>query len=798
MDCPPNITAAPSLDLSELSGSTSPPSNKSADARENTNLNLTHANGKKARRVREVSSRIDTGLRKGASIVPASGQAAVLKENASAGNRHVDHAGGSRKPTSAAVVQSKTPQRETWDLRGRLSDMEGLVKALKGQIQASHGDMQNMEESLGALQRVKDDLRTKHGSGDPLALSVSALSGPPAPVASASDVQAVHDALESAHAAAMARLSSEHAAELAALHEAVANARAAHAADVARLGDEHAAAMSLAEASQAARLAEAEAQMRDTLDRAVQAHDATIAELRSQETCLRAAHEAALVALQAEHSATMGDMQRMFSEVEMRCVGLANTCEELSAENESMRAGLAQQVASLGTAMASLANAVEAKQAAEMAVQNLTEAQARLATQAQTSEARVAALEAELVRLNEKRRSEEMARRALHNQVQELRGNIRVFCRVRPLLPSEQEELGESTGRALFSFPGENGDFTQSIVVRTPGRTGGPVTPGAASKDKELNFAFDKTFDSAASQADVFAEISQVVQSALDGYNVCLFAYGQTGSGKTYTMEGPPPGQGDADSAGMIPRTVEQIFATTARLAELGWCYRLSASYLEIYNETVRDLLAPGEDDEADRKGLELRLSPGDGTVQVPGLTVAAVTSPADIERVLAQARENRSVGRTNMNERSSRSHSVFTLSIAGEHAADGVRCEGSLNLIDLAGSERLGKSQASGQRLKETQAINKSLSALANCIAGIGKKQAHVPFRDSKLTFLLKNALSGSSKVLMIANVSPAPSSLPETVCTLRFATNVNNTVVGCSIKNVTAKSAAGEAADA
>lgn len=234
------------------------------------------------------------------------------------------------------------------------------------------------------------------------------------------------------------------------------------------------------------------------------------------------------------------------------------------------------------------------------------------------------------------------------------------------------------------------------------------------AKPKSHHFAFDRVFGPASSQAGVFEEISQLVQSALDGYNICIFAYGQTGSGKTFTMEG----GAEAEERGMIPRAVQQIFATAAELETKGWTYTFAASFLEIYQESIRDLLA---DPSASEQKLEVKKVKGSADVEVPGLTVQAVTSEEEINAVLERAAAVRATARTEMNERSSRSHSVFQLRITGTNAASGDTCAATLNLIDLAGSERVASSKAEGERLQEAKAINKSLSSLGNVIMALG-----------------------------------------------------------------------------
>uniref|UniRef100_A0A0E0DIQ6 Kinesin-like protein n=1 Tax=Oryza meridionalis TaxID=40149 RepID=A0A0E0DIQ6_9ORYZ len=362
-------------------------------------------------------------------------------------------------------------------------------------------------------------------------------------------------------------------------------------------------------------------------------------------------------------------------------------------------------------------------------------------------------------------------RKKLHNTILELKGNIRVFCRVRPLL---QDNDSSGAEEALISYP---------TSVESAGRGIDLMNQG-----QRFSFSYDKVFDHGASQEDVFVEMSQLVQSALDGYKVCIFAYGQTGSGKTYTMMGPP----GRDQKGIIPRSLEQIFKTSQSLESQGWKYSMQASMLEIYNETIRDLLAPGRSNNFEMsasKQYTIKHDP-QGNTTVTDLTVADVFSSADVTSLLAKASQSRSVGRTQMNEQSSRSHFVFTLKISGSNENTGQQVQGVLNLIDLAGSERLAKSGSTGDRLKETQAINKSLSALSDVIFAIAKGDDHVPFRNSKLTYLLQPCLGGDSKTLMFVNISPEASSVGETICSLRFASRVNACEIGIPRRHTQARS--------
>ncbi|KAI4144301.1 MAG: hypothetical protein L6R39_004247 [Caloplaca ligustica] len=319
----------------------------------------------------------------------------------------------------------------------------------------------------------------------------------------------------------------------------------------------------------------------------------------------------------------------------------------------------------------------------------------------------------------QKLRAEETLRRKLHNQVQELKGNIRVFCRVRPTLESDHLDA-----RTRITYPDTDSDAKEVEVC-------GPDEKNSLGKitTKSNAFSFDRVFNPTSINADVFGEISQLVQSALDGYNVCIFCYGQTGSGKTYTMSA---------QDGMIPRAVHQIYDTAKALEEKGWKYTMEGSFVEVYNENLNDLL--GKPDELDKKKHEIRHDMQRCKTTITDITTVDLDSPNKVETILQRASSNRSVAATKANERSSRSHSVFILKLIGNNSTTGEKSEGTLNLVDLAGSERLSQSQATGERLKETQSINKSLSCLGDVIGalGQGKDGGHVPYRNSKVSYFL------------------------------------------------------------
>ncbi|XP_050493495.1 protein claret segregational-like [Bombus huntii] len=345
-------------------------------------------------------------------------------------------------------------------------------------------------------------------------------------------------------------------------------------------------------------------------------------------------------------------------------------------------------------------------------------------------------------------------RRVLHNAIQEMKGNIRVFCRVRPRTPSE---LGKVMCNINFvdECTIEVGKFDGSDSVSCSGRPRGT----------RQEFSFDKVFPPTATQEHIFEELALLVESALEGYNVCVFAYGQTGSGKTYTMEGLP----GIEMEGMIPRTVRHIFQKMKEFQLLGWEYRIEASFLEIYNEHIVDLL------DSQAKTHEIKMADSKGhNLYVSNLKIQEINSPEELHECLLTAQCNRAVAATQSNERSSRSHSVTRIKLVGTHQLKEEISIGNLNLVDLAGSERLKGEES--VRLAETKNINKSLANLGNVILALLKKQEHIPYRNSKLTHLLMPSLGGNSKTLMLLNVSPLDECYNETLNSLRFASSVNS----------------------
>ncbi|XP_054025821.1 kinesin-like protein KIFC3 isoform X1 [Dryobates pubescens] len=348
-----------------------------------------------------------------------------------------------------------------------------------------------------------------------------------------------------------------------------------------------------------------------------------------------------------------------------------------------------------------------------------------------------------------KYRRELQLRKKCHNELVRLKGNIRVFGRVRPIT-KEDGEGPEAASAVTF-------DADDDSVLHL------------LHRGKQVSFELDKVFPPQASQEEVFQEVQALVTSCIDGYNVCIFAYGQTGAGKTYTMEG------TAANPGINQRALQLLFSEV-RSKAADWDYAISVSAAEIYNESLRDLLG-----KEPQEKLEIKLCPdGSGQLYVPGLTELRVQSVEDINKVFEFGHLNRATECTNLNEHSSRSHALLIVTVRGLDRSTGLRTTGKLNLVDLAGSERVGRSGAEGSRLREAQHINRSLSALGDVIYALRSRQGHVPFRNSKLTYLLQDSLSGDSKTLMMVQVSPAEKNSSETLCSLKFAERVRSVELG------------------
>ncbi|KAL0320912.1 UNVERIFIED_CONTAM: Kinesin-like protein KIN-14F [Sesamum radiatum] len=344
--------------------------------------------------------------------------------------------------------------------------------------------------------------------------------------------------------------------------------------------------------------------------------------------------------------------------------------------------------------------------------------------------------------------------RVLFNQVQDLKGTIRVYCRVRPFLS------GQSNGQSTVDYIGENGN----IMI---------VNPQKQGKDARRVFSFNKVFGMNVTQYQIYAETQPLVRSVLDGYNVCIFAYGQTGSGKTYTMSG--PNLTTEETWGVNYRALRDLFHISKARMDLIE-YEVGVQMIEIYNEQVRDLLVT---DGNIRNNTQLN------GLNVPDASLIPVKCTEDVLDLMRVGQRNRAVGATALNERSSRSHSILTVHVRGRELVSGSILKGCLHLVDLAGSERVDRSEAVGERLKEAQHINRSLSALGDVIAALAQKSSYVPYRNSKLTQVLQDSLGGHAKTLMFVHIDPEVNALGETISTLKFAERVATIDLGAAQSN-------------
>ena len=337
----------------------------------------------------------------------------------------------------------------------------------------------------------------------------------------------------------------------------------------------------------------------------------------------------------------------------------------------------------------------------------------------------------------------------MNNEYQEAKGNVRVFCRIRPPL---QREISKQ--KIDIEYRGDN-----SLIIK--GEKKANNIGKGVHQDIE-QFQFNRIFKQNDTQEDVFEEISPLIQSSLDGFNINIFAYGQTGSGKTFTMEGD---MSSPEKYGIVPRSVDRIFKYfNEELKNIGWEIKFYLSVCEIYNKKTRDLL--GE------KNV-------DKTEELKEMEIHSLT---EWNSNFGQIAQRRKVAETKMNMESSRSHLIFKIKIH-LHNINELEVDrfGSLNLIDLAGSERVDKSTVSEERFKESIEINSSLTHLKSVFEAMkSKHDKFVPFHNTPLTDVLKDCLSGeNSKTLMFVNISPLLESFKESTCSLKFATDVNKCYV-------------------
>ena len=345
--------------------------------------------------------------------------------------------------------------------------------------------------------------------------------------------------------------------------------------------------------------------------------------------------------------------------------------------------------------------------------------------------------------LSQKLNNEKFLRRKIHNRYMYLRGNLRVMCRVRPFLSSEKINKKSQMETLVIN--------NDSISVFQENK-------------QEKNFEYDYIFDTKSTQKDVYEEVTLLIQSMVQGNNICIIAYGQTCTGKTYTIQGP-----NSKNPGIVPRAAKELFLILNNFAKSDYfeSIRLSLTIIEIYNEQIYNLL------EESTPNLNM-YEDASGNLIIPDLSPISINSYEEASKLFKLAAKFRHTSSTEYNDRSSRSHCIFSfqLKLTGK---DGRIIRSTLHIIDLAGSERLSKSQNKDEKLKkESICINLSLHSLSTVLNSIALKANHIPYRDSKLTHFLKDSLNENYNILLLLLVSPNNKDLPETISTLQFGERI------------------------
>eukprot|EP01052_Picozoa_sp_SAG31_P011669 SAG31_NODE_665_length_12992_cov_3.676181_3_plen_743_part_00 len=362
-------------------------------------------------------------------------------------------------------------------------------------------------------------------------------------------------------------------------------------------------------------------------------------------------------------------------------------------------------------------------------------------------ESELAGLKADFHALEKSYKDQVTLRKKYYNIIEDMKGKIRVYARCRPMAQYEIEKQCKPS----VSFPDE---YTVDIQMGN----------GKGTR----SFAYDCAFTPDSTQEETYEETSTLIQSALDGYNVCVFAYGQTGSGKTFTMIG------SESMPGLLPRAMIDIYKRKEELAD-DYTINVKTYMLELYNDQILDLLGTHKKSSGGGKqdGLVVKKDKN-GMVFCPGSTVVDCPTLELLQECWKKGESSRHVGFTKMNAGSSRSHLIISILIESIDLKTGNKSVGKLSLVDLAGSERAGKTGATADRLKEAQSINKSLSALGDVISALSAGAEFIPYRNNKLTMLMSDSLGGNAKTLMYVNISPADYNTDETLTSLAYAARV------------------------
>ncbi|EKG06273.1 C-terminal motor kinesin, putative [Trypanosoma cruzi] len=575
----------------------------------------------------------------------------------------------------------------------------------------------------------------------------------------------------------------------------------------------------------------------DAIERMIASHELELAAVAAESESHTCQHLELIAELHRREDATLAEKKSAMDEIKM--------LQERQVQLEQARERLQEDIVIQSDALEQLQKTLEAeRQVTDEEQRKLNDVLERErvmqdATYGLSGEVREMVAEMEQIRKAKEAaerasRETEIVRRQLYSQCEELKGTIRVYCRVKgsgnntngevlPVPESSREasisshstislsteglhNLAAAGGRGAegkrqkihggqqktlhgrFEFP-QAEDGVQRTLCVCQSRNNATSTGTQESKE---TFTYDCVFDGNATQEAVYANVEPLVNCAVDGYRVCIFAYGQTGSGKTYSMEGEVL---DEQKCGITPRALRTIFRRQEELSSDGWKYNLSCYFIEIYNDVIRDLqqepsvYEPGGAAASQPNYHVIKHQNESGSTSITNVVERRIRSFEDFQRHYKTAMKNRSTAKTLLNDHSSRSHCVFVLRIEGENALIRQRSEGTLCLVDLAGSERMSESGTrQGQHLKETININRSLLDLGKCISALNNSGSVAPWRNGKLTYLLQNYLGAKGgKMLMLVTVSDKEEHMAESLNSLRFASRVNQTVVGPSVRRVT-----------
>ncbi|KAL3130979.1 hypothetical protein ABBQ38_000302 [Trebouxia sp. C0009 RCD-2024] len=505
------------------------------------------------------------------------------------------------------------------------------------------------------------------------------------------------------------------------------------------------------EAASAAKKAAADQQLLRELEDKTEALtsqvNAATEQLRSTETALKESQkekELLEKKLERTEKARAQEVASLTEELELSRGGIRDQLKEKDAKINSLVEELGNSQAMLNDKVAELAEI--STESAEL--EELREMKSDVERR---EKAQAAVLERQAKRLDELEtlyKDESIMRKKYFNMMEDMKGKIRVYARVRPMLEFE----------------------------RSRGQKEALIIPDELSlehmwKDKKREYSFDAVFSATTAQEKVFEDTKHLVQSAVDGYNVCIFAYGQTGSGKTFTI------YGTDSNPGLTPRGITELFNILDRDSGK-YTFAVSCYMLELYQDDLADLLLPAsQKQQGPQKVRQPRLEikkDAKGMVIVPGAILVEVTSARELLATFEKGQTQRHVSSTQMNQESSRSHLIMSVIIEATNLQTQNVTRGKLSFVDLAGSERVKKSGSTGEQLKEAQAINKSLSALGDVISALATEQGHIPYRNHKLTMLMSDSLGGSAKTLMFVNVSPTDHNIDESSNSLTYATRV------------------------